>query len=63
MSKFNVGDRVIMPGTPYILDVLEIGECEEGDGCEFGPELFRFADPETSVNDWMHSSMFVKVAR
>jgi hypothetical protein len=52
-----------MPGTPYILDVLEIGECEEGDGCEFGPELFRFADPETSVNDWMHSSMFVKVAR
>jgi hypothetical protein len=60
MSKFNVGDQVRMPGVPFIVEVLEIGECEQGDSCEFGPETFRFKDPETGRDDWMHSSPFVK---
>lgn len=60
MSKFQVGDIVIMPGTPWSLTVLELGNCEDS-GC-YLPEIFRFADPNGKGDDWMHSSEFVKVA-
>lgn len=62
MSKFQVGDRVQMPGVPFVVTVLEIGTCEDEGGCEFGPpELFRFKDPESGEDDWMHSYDFEKV--
>jgi len=57
MTKFNVGDKVRMPGVPVTLEVLEIGACDKS-GCDLGNELFRFEDPETGGPDWMHSSEF-----
>jgi hypothetical protein len=62
MSKFQIGDRVRMPGVPFVVTVEEIGRCEDGDDCDLGGETFRFADPESGENDWMHSAEFEKVS-
>jgi len=56
MAKFEIGDKVIMPGTPIIVEVLEIGVCVDDDGC--GDEIFRFNDPSGLGEDWMHSNEF-----
>lgn len=61
MAKFEVGDRVQMPGVPFTVEVLEIGACED-DPCDLGGETFRFKDPGGLGDDWMHSSEFEKVA-
>lgn len=66
MSKFQVGDIVQMPGVPFRLTVLEIGVCNDEReeptlSCPLGSEVFRFKDPVTGENDWMHSSEFEKV--
>lgn len=60
MAKFQVGDKVQMDGVPLIVEVLELGACEDprcdidgGDG-----ETFRFVDPETGEDDWMHTASF-----
>jgi hypothetical protein len=49
-----------MPGVPMVVEVLELGRCDEGDGCELGPETFRFKDPGGQGDDWMHVSEFEK---
>jgi hypothetical protein len=61
MAKFEIGDKVRTPGVPLVFEVLEIGACEEGDECEFGPETFRFKDPGGLGDDWMHTSEFEAV--
>lgn len=62
MSKFQVSDRVQMPGVPFVVEVLEVGTCEEAtdgpDGCEFGSEIVRFKDPGGLGDDWEHASNF-----
>jgi hypothetical protein len=63
VSKFEIGDKVKMPGVPFtfVVEVLELAPCEE-DGCEFGDgEIFRFKDPGGLGDDWMHTSEFEKV--
>jgi hypothetical protein len=62
VSKFEVGDRVQMPGIPIPpVEVLELAHCEE-EGCEFGDgEIFRCKDPGGLGDDWMHTSEFEKV--
>lgn len=60
MAKFSIGDKVQMPGVPFIVEVLEIGECEDS-GCPY-PETFRFADPGGQGDDWEHTYDFSKVA-
>jgi hypothetical protein len=63
MSKFEVGDKVQMPGIPFVVEVLEIGVCEEVEtpsGCEWGGETFRFKDPGGQGDDWEHTAMFEK---
>ena len=61
MSKFEVGDKVAMPGVPIPpVEVLELAPCDEP-GCEFGDgEIFRFADPGGHGDDWGHASDFEK---
>lgn len=59
MAKFEVGDKVQMTGVPVVVEVLELGVCDDGDGCV--QETFRFKDPQTGGDDWMHSSEFEKV--
>lgn len=61
IDDVKVGDAVTMPGTPFVVGVLELGICEDGDDCEFGPTTFRFTDPHTGEDDWMHVSEFEKV--
>lgn len=61
MPKFEVGDKVQMPGVPFIVEVLEIGVCEDGATCGLGEETFRFKDPATGDDDWMHADECVKV--
>lgn len=61
MAKFKIGDRVQMPGVPFVVTVLEIGECEEAPDCPLGPETFRFSDPGGQGDDWGHTSEFEKV--
>ncbi|HEU4540303.1 MAG TPA: hypothetical protein VFR23_04175 [Jiangellaceae bacterium] len=65
MAKFEIGDKVRMPGVPFIVEVLEIGTCEEAehdpDDCEYGGETFRFTDPESGEDDWMHTAEFERV--
>lgn len=57
MSKFKTGDRVEMPGVPFVVTVLEIRDGGCGDeGCD--RETFRFADPQSGEDDWMHSDEF-----
>jgi hypothetical protein len=66
MAKFKIGDRVQMSGVPFVVEVLEIGECEEGstgdNTCDMGGETFRFKDPGGQGDDWAHSAEFEKVA-
>lgn len=56
MPKFEIGDKVQMPGVPFVVEVLEIGICED-DECE-EPETFRFTDPAGNGDDWMHTYEF-----
>lgn len=56
MSKFKVGDKVAMRGVPFVVEVLEIGTCDER-GCT-DVETFRFKDPGGQGDDWMHTSEF-----
>ena len=37
-----------------------IGTCEDGDDCDLGAETFRFKDPISLGDDWMHTSEFEK---
>jgi len=60
MSKFEIGDRVQMPGIPLAVEVLEFGTCEDGDDCDMGSDTFRFEDP-SGGDDWAHTSDFEKV--
>lgn len=61
MSKFDVGDRVYMPGVPIDpVQVLEIATCDESPECSLGSEIFRFIDPGSGQFDWMHTSEFEK---
>jgi hypothetical protein len=55
--KFEVGDRVQMPGVPIVVEVLELGPCGDLDCKE---QLFRFADPGGQGDDWAHVSEFEK---
>lgn len=59
MSKFKVGDHVAQLGVPFIVEVLEIGECDEVE-ChgDRDREIFRFKDPGGLGDDWMHTSDF-----
>ncbi len=50
MAKFNVGDRVQMPGVPVVVQVLELGVCQDGDSC-CSEETFRFLDPAIGEDD------------
>jgi hypothetical protein len=50
--KFDIGDRVRMPGVPFVVEVLEFGACDERWCAE--RETFRFKDPQTGEDDWMH---------
>lgn len=61
VPKFEIGDQVAMPGIPVTVEVLEIGECEDGTACMFGPETFRFKDPGGLGDDWEHTGNFEKV--
>jgi hypothetical protein len=62
MAKFEIGDRVQMPGVPFVVAVLELGTCEDGADCEFKPpETFRFSDPGGLGADWMHTAEFERV--
>ncbi len=58
MTKFEVGDRVEMPGVPLTVVVTEVGTCNDGPGCPLGGEVFQFDDPGGLGPDWMHSSEF-----
>jgi hypothetical protein len=60
VSKFEVGDKVRMPGVPFVVEVLELGVCEEP-ACDMGEETFRFKDPGGLGDDWEHTSGFEKV--
>lgn len=51
MNQFNVDDYVEMPGVPLVVSVLELGTCPDP-GCD--RPTFRFADPATGEDDWMH---------
>jgi hypothetical protein len=63
VSKFEVGDKVQMPGVPFVVEVLELKPCDERGGCDMGDgEVFRFADPEGKGDDWMHTEEFEKVS-
>lgn len=57
MNTFRIGDRVTCIGTPYSVEVLELGVCDHVD-C--GGDTFRFKDPETGDNDWVHAHGFVR---
>jgi len=61
--KFNIGDHVAMPGVPIVVEVLEFGICWEDQECSLGASTtFRFKDPQTGQDDWMHVIEFEKVA-
>lgn len=57
MSKFQIGDKVQMPGAPFVVTVLELGECDDAPQCD-APETFRFKDPGGLGDDWMHTAEF-----
>lgn len=61
MSKFEVGDRVQMPGVPIVVEVLEVKRCDM-EGCPEG-DVFRFEDPSGLGDDWMHVDEFEKVGQ
>lgn len=56
-ETFVVGDRVEMPGVPFVVTVLEVGTCD-GDCCT--EPTFRFSDPESKEDDWAHVNEFRK---
>jgi hypothetical protein len=60
VAKFEIGDKVRMPGVPFVVEVQEIGACDDGPGCPLGAETFRFSDPGGLGDDWMHTSEFEK---
>lgn len=62
MPKFEVGDKVRMTGVPLTVEVLEIGTCADYETFGCHPETFRFKDPQTGEDDWMHTDEFEKVA-
>jgi urease alpha subunit len=61
MSKFEIGDKVRLADTSFsfTVEVLGFDQCDEDD-CVFGGELFRFKDPVSGEDDWMHSTEFEK---
>jgi hypothetical protein len=59
MGKFEIGDRVQMPGVPFVVEVLEFGPCGDDDCHE---QTFRFKDPGGAGDDWAHVSEFEKAA-
>lgn len=64
MAKFEIGDKVQMPFAPgVVVEVLELGKCDDcAPGmCDLGGEVFRFKDPETGSDDWMHTSEFERI--
>lgn len=61
MPKFEIGDKVKMPGVSFVVQVLEFGTCDEGVDCDFGGETFRFKDPGGLGDDWEHTANFEKV--
>ncbi len=61
-NRFKVGDLVYMPDSSLgVVEVLEVDGCHlstmEG-GCHIGDQEFRFKDPVTGDDDWMHSNQF-----
>lgn len=62
MAKFEVGDRVRLPGGPDVVQVLKVGTCEDGKECPLGGEIFWFKDPHGLGDDRAHSSRFEKVS-
>lgn len=58
MSKFEIGDKVQMPGVPFVVEVREIGVCDDED-CD--AETFSFSDPGGLGEDWAHSDEFERV--
>lgn len=64
MSKFQPGDKVKMGGVPFVVEVLEIGICEDADRdfCPC-PETIRFKDPGGQGDDWAHADEFVLVGK
>ena len=65
MSLFEVGEKVHMPGLPLVVEVLEVGPaCQECLAVAPGDHpVFRFTDPVTGVDDWMHCAEFQLVPR
>lgn len=63
MSRFEVGDKVTMPGVPFVVEVLEIQPCEDNVGADVcDREVFRFSDPGgCQGDDWAHADEFEKV--
>lgn len=61
MPKFQPGDMVQMPGVPFIVEVLELGTCDD-QPCHLGGVTFRFKDPGGLGDDWEHTANFDKVA-
>jgi hypothetical protein len=62
MAKFEVGDRVRLSSFVLpVVEVLELGTCEDGPDCELGVETFRFKDPGGLGDDWAHTSEFERV--
>lgn len=61
MSKFEIGDKVQMPGVPVAVEVLEFGTCNDAD-CNTGLQTFRFKDPGGQGDDWAHVSEFEKAS-
>ena len=61
--KFEIGDRVAMPGVPITVTVTGFGRCEDGDECELGGDTFTFDDPGGHGTDSMHVSEFKKVTQ
>jgi hypothetical protein len=61
VAKFEIGDRVYTPSVPFEVEVLELDTCKDVWVSECCGEMFRFKDPETGEDDWMHTDEFEKV--
>lgn len=61
LSKFQVGDWVVMPDVPVPpVQVLAVKRCED-ERCPYdGQEVFKFNDPGGLGEDWMHTAEFEK---
>jgi len=61
MAKFNVGDKVAMPGIPVVVERCSRSAPATTDpAARWGEETFRFTDPGGLGDDWMHTSEFEK---